>query len=213
MLFFNTTYCISVQKTSLSVAAVLLYTSPVFVMIFSRIAFKEQITKKKMIAIFLSVVGCAAVSGIFEISNTTISFSGVGFGICAAVGYALYSIFASKLLKKYNSLTILFYTFCVAGIGGLAIGNPVQILANIAADYTSILAILICSILFNVLPYLFYTKALVDMEASRASIIASIEPVVATLFGVFLFQEAISITNILGIVSVLCAIGILNAKK
>ena len=62
------------------------------------------------------------------------------------------------------------------------------------------------------LPYLFYTKGLEGMETGRASILASLEPVVAALVGVFIFNESISLTSLCGIVLVLGAIVVLNVK-
>ena len=51
------------------------------------------------------------------------------------------------------------------------------------------------------------------MESSKASILASVEPVVSALFGVFVFHEALSVWGVLGILMVLGAIVVLNVKK
>lgn len=213
MLFFNTCYCITVQLTSLSVAAVLLYTSPVFVMLLSIPVFKEKLTKYKLAASILSVIGCALVSGIFSTSMGQISKKGIVFGICAAVGYAFYSIFARILLKKYHSLTIIFYTFLIAGTGGIFIGNAPGILDIYVENPIAIVAVIGTALTCSVLPYILYTKALAQIEASRASVIASVEPVVATVIGIFAFAEKITLSGILGIICVLVAIGILNTKQ
>ncbi|MGB4657889.1 MAG: DMT family transporter, partial [Mobilitalea sp.] len=213
VLFFNTCYCITVQMTSLSIAAVLLYTSPVFVMLLSIPIFKEKITKYKLMAIILSVIGCALVSGIFSSDIAQISQKGLIFGICAAVGYAFYSIFARILLTKYHSFTIIFYTFLIAGVGGTFLGNVPGIVNICVETPIAIVAIIGSALTCSVLPYILYTKALVHMEASRASVIASVEPVVATVIGIFVFAEKITIAAVLGIICVLAAIGILNAKQ
>jgi len=210
MLFFNTCYCMAIQVTSLSVAAVLLYTSPIFVMLISIPVFREKITKRKLLAIVLSVSGCALVSGVFSSNLARIPQKGIAFGICAAVGYALYSIFARILLKKYHSLTILFYTFLIAGIGGALIGDFMGICNIIRKTPTAMIAVILSALICSVFPYIFYTKALLHIEASRASVIASVEPVVATIIGTLVFAEKITISSVTGIICVLAAIGILN---
>lgn len=213
MLFFNICYSITVQQTSLSIAAVLLYTSPVFVMLLSIPIFREKITKYKLIAILLSVAGCALVSGIFSSDIGQITKKGLGFGVCAAIGYAFYSIFARILLKKYHSLTIISYTFLIASVGGIFIGNVPGIVEICVKTPIAIGAIIGSALICSVLPYILYTKALIDMEASRASVIASVEPVVATIIGVFVFSEKITVSAVFGIICVLSAIGILNVKQ
>ena len=57
IVFFNLCYFTTIELTSLSVAAVLLYTAPAFVIVLSAILFKEQITKRKVIALILTFVG------------------------------------------------------------------------------------------------------------------------------------------------------------
>ncbi|RKD30393.1 DMT family transporter [Lacrimispora algidixylanolytica] len=213
MLFFNTCYCITVQLTSLSIAAVLLYTSPVFVMLLSIPVFKEKITRYKLSAILLSVIGCALVSGIFSSDIGQITEKGLWFGVCAAIGYAFYSIFARILLKKYHSLTIISYTFLIASVGGAFIGDVPGIVEICVKAPIAFVTIIVSALIFNVIPYILYTKALINMEASRASVIASVEPVVATIIGVLIFSERITVSTVLGIVCVLTAIGILNGKQ
>ncbi len=212
MLFFNTCYCITVSLTSLSVAAVLLYTSPIFVTLLSIPVFKEKLTVKKGVAMLLSVAGCALVSGVLNSRTEGIPAKGLLFGICAAMGYALYGIFAKILVRKYHPLTILVYTFLLAGIGGIFVGDVKGIAAVITGQPVSILAIVVIAIMCSVIPYILYTKALKYIEASKVSIIASIEPVVATILGVALFGENVTLTGIMGIACVLFAIGILNLE-
>lgn len=210
MLFYNTCYCQTISMTSLSIAAVLLYTSPIFVMLMSMVIFKEKLTLKKIVAMICSVIGCALVSGVLTNTAKGIPFAGVMFGIGAAFGYALYGIFAKILIKKYHSLTILFYTFLLAGIGGAFIGNSGGIIQIIMKEPISFLAILEAALVCGVTPYILYTTALKYLEASKVSIIASIEPVIATILGIVIFSEAITVTSIIGIICVLFAIVLLN---
>lgn len=212
MLFFNTSYSAAVSLTSLSIAAVLLYTSPIFVTLLSIPIFKEKLTAKKVVAMLFSVLGCALVSGILTTSTANLSSKGLILGICAAIGYAFYGIQAKFLLKKYHPLTILFYTFLLAGIGGAFVGDVKGITEIIQKDYKALVFVALTAFFCSVLPYILYTNALKYLEASKVSVIASVEPVIATMFGVILYGEYVKLSGIIGIVCVLFAIGLLNKE-
>ena len=112
--FFNFCYFRTITLTSLSVAAVLLYTAPAFVMVMSFFLFKESMTKKKVIALIVAFIGCILVSGVIT-GGGDLNARGILVGLGAGFGYALYSIFGRYALQRgYNSLTITFYTFLFA---------------------------------------------------------------------------------------------------
>lgn len=59
-------------------------------------------------------------------------------------------------------------------------------------------------------PYMLYTYGLTGLENGRASILASVEPVVASLIGVFIYHEKMTIPAAAGVILVLLAILLLN---
>lgn len=62
------------------------------------------------------------------------------------------------------------------------------------------------------MPYLLYTYGLSGMETGRASIMASVEPVVATIVGAAVFRERMSALSYAGVVLVLSAVVLLNVR-
>ena len=64
IVFFSYCYFRNVEESSATVAAILMYTSPIFVTLLSAIFFKEKLTKTKLLALLLAIIGCALVSGI-----------------------------------------------------------------------------------------------------------------------------------------------------
>lgn len=210
--FFNFCYFKTMTLTSLSVAAVLLYTAPVFVMIMSFFLFKEKMTKAKVLALFIAFIGCALVSGIGSEAGE-LSAGGVLVGLGAGFGYALYSIFGRyALMRGYSSVTITVYTFLFAAVSTVFLVDVPSII-NTAGTYPEISLYGVFMILFVTLfPYLCYTKGLAGMENGTASVIASIEPVVATALGVIIYKEEMSLESILGMILVLVSIVILNSN-
>ena len=87
--FFSWAYMKAVNLTSLGVAAVLLYTAPTFVMLFSILLFGEKMTKTKGMVLLMTFVGCIFATGLLEGGAAVITWQGIGIGIAAGIGYAL----------------------------------------------------------------------------------------------------------------------------
>lgn len=212
VVFFNFCYFISIMETSMSVAAVLLYTAPAFVMLMSRPLFKEKITSSKVISLVLAIIGCVFVSGLIE-GGSNINVPGVLAGIGAGLGYALYSIFSRFAINKgYSTLTITFYTFFFSGIGSLPLTNPVKAISLSFSSLSTAVFSVLFVLISTVFPYLLYTLGLKGTENGRASIIASIEPVSATLLGLIVFGEVPSVYGFIGMLLVLTGIVVSNLK-
>ena len=211
LVFFNYCYFNAIQQTSLAVAALLLYTAPVFVMLMSLLCFGEAFTRTKALALLLTFSGCACVTGVFG-SSLTLTLSGLLYGLGSGFGYALYSIFGKYAVRKYSSLTITAYTFYLALAASWPLADfDYQRLA--AIDMPSIVSALGLGLLCAVLPYLLYTKGLEQIEAGQASILATIEPFVAAAVGVIFFAEALTPVKIIGMGLIFAAIAVLNIRR
>lgn len=206
IVFFNYCYFKAITMTSLSAAAVLLYTAPAMVMIMSRFLFHEKFTGIKVLALVLTFLGCVLVTGIAG-NGDVLSPVGILVGLGAGFGYALYSIFGKFAIEKgYDSFTISFYTFLAASTGVLPM-TDIKLLKDVVfKDVSMILFALVFGLASTVVPYLTYTVGLKYMENSKASIIASVEPVVATLLGIVVFRESMTAGGMLGVVLVLFSI-------
>ena len=198
----------SCQKIcSLAVASILLYTAPSFVVILSAILWKEPVTKKKLAALLLTLVGCAAVCGLFA-GGLSVTVGGVLLGLGAGFFYALYSVFGRYALAHYDSMTVTVWTFLFAGPASLVLLRPAELMA--LAQPSMALTAVALVVFSTVLPYLFYTKGLSQVEAGKASIMASLEPVVAALTGVIVFGEPMSSMTAAGMACVLAGVYILR---
>lgn len=208
--FFNYCYFKTITLTSLSVAAVLLYTAPAFVMLMSAVLFKEKLSVQKLTALVLAFLGCAFVSGIIGGAGT-LTFSGIMCGLGAGFGYALYSIFGRYALERgYGSVTISFYTFLFAAVSTFFFVDAEKIFTVVTGSWQLGLKTALLVLLVTLLPYLSYTKGLNGMENGTASVLASVEPVVATLVGVLIYKESMSVQNVVGICLVLGSIVLIN---
>ena len=186
---------------SLAVAGVLLYLAPSFVVLMSAALWRAPITKRKLAALALALLGCAFVSGIAG-GGLTVSLGGILLGVAAGFCYATYTIFAHYGLQHYDSYTMTYWTFMFAGIGSLFFLKLAE-LPLVFASSRGVLGMLGLVVVSTVLPYIFYTKGLEGVESGKASIIANVEPVVGALLGVLVFRETLDAWTVLGIVCVL----------
>ncbi|WBW97228.1 DMT family transporter [Oceanirhabdus sp. W0125-5] len=212
IVFFNWCYFTAMNLIPLSVASILLYTAPAFVTILSAIVFKERITKRKVLSLLLTFIGCIFVTGYFPNTGGKITLLGLLVGIGSGFGYALYSIFGKAAMKKYDSITITVYSFIVASISLIPLinlKNMVSLFDNVQA-YGYAIAL---GLFPTVLAFISYTKGLENIESSKASIIATIEPVVASIIGMVVFKQVLSFYQILGILIVIMAIFIVSEKN
>ena len=213
ILFFTVCYFSAITMMSLSTAAILLYTSPIWIMLMSILFFHEKIDRRKLIALALAFAGCVLVSGI---SGGGVTPTGLLVGLGSGIGYGLYSILGKIALCKYSPYTVTTYTFVFAAIGSWFICRPADMINKFSDAADPGFLILFCcltAVITAVIPFLAYTLGLEKVEASKAGIIATIEPMVATLIGIVVFSEPLTLMSGMGIVLILSAVVLLNLKR
>lgn len=209
IVLFNVLYFYTIENTTLSIAAILLYTSPFFVMILAFFFFKEKITKKMTLALIIAIVGCFLTTGIIG-SSISLNPEFIFTGILSGFFYSLYSIFSTVILKKYSPFTLIFYTFLFASLGLAPLANLPVYISNI--NLISSVFIFLIGTITTMIPFFLYTLGLKYMEAGKASILSFIEPLTATVLGIAIFHEQLTIQNITGIILIFIAMIILNLK-
>lgn len=202
---FNWCYFTVMNEASLSIAVVLLYTSPVFVALISRFVFKEKITMNKLAAILLTIAGCALVAGLLPGGAGGMSLSILMIGLLSGLCCGLYSILGKFVTPKYHSITITAYTMLTGGVvmipfSGLlaneeAIQEPMMWMYGLGGILLSTIA-----------AYILFTIGLKYIESGKAAILSTVEPMVAIVIGVFAFGDRLSSWQGLGIVLIFSAV-------
>ncbi len=205
-------YFYSISMTSLSVAAVLMYTSPIIVVVLSIFVFRQHLTVLRTICCIASFVGAALVSGILSgVGN--VSIPGILFGCAAGFSYALYSVFSSlALLRGSKPLSITVYAFCFAFLAVLPFSNLPALFSKIAEQPKILVYALLQAVLTCLAPYVLYTIGLKYTDAANASIMSTIELVVATLVGLIYFGQGVDLPAVCGIALVISSVVLLNVK-
>ena len=150
MVFFTLCYFKCQELCSLAVSAILLYTAPAMVVLMSAAVFRERITRKKLLALALALLGCSFVTGVWS-GDASVTAVGVLFGLGAGFLYALYSIFAPFGLRHYAPFTVVYWTFVFGGLGSLFLLDAGE-MRTVFADGRMILVALGLIVISTVLP-------------------------------------------------------------
>ena len=179
----------------------------------SLLFFHEKLTAQKIIALILAFGGCVLVSGI---SGGGLTLMGLLIGLGSGIGYGLYSILGTVALRRYTPYTVTTWTFIIVAIGSILISHPADLMAKIsvAPSIPGLLGFsLLTALVTAVIPFLAYTLGLRSVEASKAGILATVEPMVATLIGIFVLSEPLTLMSGIGVLLILAAVVILNVSN
>ena len=116
-------------------------------------------------------------------------------------------------LRRYETLTVTFYTFLLGAVFSLIAANPARIVTACMESPGCSAWCLEIGIACTVAPYLLYTKGLARLEAGKAAILACVEPVVGALIGFCLFHDSMPAAKLLGMGMILLAVILLNLKQ
>jgi DME family drug/metabolite transporter len=202
---FYVVYITAIDLAGVSVAAVLLYTAPAWVAMISAIFLGEPLTKRKTLAVALAMIGCALVARVYDLRGLQLNGLGILAGLGAGLGYALYSVFNKAGLRRHDGWTVLNY--------GLLFGSvfltPLQSLQLVLAAVQQPGAViwLIALALGPTLGAgLAFNAGLRYVQVSSASVVATLEPVIASLLAFAVLGERLDSGQLLGGALILVAV-------
>ena len=189
---FYTLYFYTVTISSVSFAVLLLYTAPVYSIILGRLLFGERLTPEKLVALFMVTLGVVLVNG----PGGGFSTKALVFGLLTGFTYALYGVLAKFAVRREEPEKALFYTL----LFGLLFLLP---FSSFSVPSEAIPYLFALALFPTFLGYILYNHALKEVEVSRASIVATIEPVVAIVLAFLLFGETLEPLQVLGAVFII----------
>ena len=199
---FSTLYFTSIQGLSVSLAAMILFTFPIFVSLGSWIFLKHTLTKKQILSLIISTLGLVLlVWGPLFIK----SLSSILFAFSAAITYSIYVIVSGQVQKNVHPISSSLYVILAAGLGLFVFHQPnlYKLMSLTSEQYFYILGL---SIVCTILPISLFLFGLQKMKSSIASIIVTIEPVVAAVAAFFILNEKLEPHQYLGMIFVIIAL-------
>ncbi len=205
-------YYMSMQASSIATGVVLMYTAPVYVMLFSVLFFSERLSRLKLFSVVCMLIGCCLVAGV--VGGMEINAEGVLFGVLSGLSYAAYNIITKlEMRKKYSPVSATLYNFLVVSIIGLCLSEPASLVVHIGIKPEITLPLVVAmGVATCFMPYILYTIAMKTLPAGTASALAVVEPMSATVFGLMI-GEALTVFSGVGIVLILLAVCLLGREE
>ncbi|MEL7613282.1 DMT family transporter [Vreelandella titanicae] len=206
-----TFYFLSIEYGNVAVAATLMYCAPVFVYLVSFALKLERPTAAKWLAIALVMVGVVLLTKLYAIGASDLSLMGVGTGLLAGLSYALF-IFGFKYAAPHGSPSaVLTIAFTVLAIALLLPADIPQVISVINAPELPLFVVL--GILGAGLSFLLYVVGIKHAAPALASMVAMVEPITATLFGVAVLNESLGVIQMVGMGIILLTVTALSVSS
>ncbi len=191
------------------IAATLLFTNPLFVMLFMFLFYKEKVEAYKIILSLITCLGIASMSGFFS-SQMHFTLEGFAYIMLASLAYATYIISISQA-KKHNigSDVLSFYLFFISSVALLvyAIYKESFMLPRSGEEILSLMALALCTAFLS---NLLLIMAIAKIGSTLSSILGTLEPVIAVSIGIALFSEPASYGVLGGIALTIVSVSLIT---
>lgn len=203
---FSTLYFESIKGVSVALAAMLLFTFPLFVSLGAHFVLKERMQLRQWFSLALALAGLMILLwGDVNIQ----SYNAVWMGLGAAVTYSIYVLVSGRVQRNVHPISSSLYVMVGAALGLFAFHQPaLSRLPELTSTQLSLL--LGIAIFSSILPMSLFLAGLQKMKSSEASILVTIEPVVAAIAAHVILHEYLSAQQVVGAVLVVSAL-VLNS--
>jgi drug/metabolite transporter, DME family len=195
---FYAALAMAIDLGGVSLAWILLYTAPGWVAVGAVALLGEHIDRVRGALVIATMAGVALVA-IGGGEGIRVSAASLTWGLLSGLSYASWYIGGKRFLPRYHPVTISAWTLLVGAVVLLPVAGVRELTPR------AWLLLLGLSVLSTYLPALLYYSGLRSVDASRAAIVATIEPVAALLIGATVGRERLGILAVLGTVIVLGA--------
>jgi len=206
------TYYFTISKIHVGPAVLIQYLAPIWIALYAFLFQKEPLTKGKSIALLLAVLGCYFMVGGYRMDLLRLNRIGIVSGLISSLFFSFYALYGEKGLKKYDPWTLILYGFGFGAVFYWILISPMKV---ITAGYSLKIwiAFLYIAIFSTLIPFGLYFKGIERVRATRASITATWEPVVAGITAYFVLGEILFPLQVLGGIGVIAAIVLLQMAK
>jgi len=209
---FYVVYIYAIDLVGMGVAAVLMYTAPAWVTLFGALFLGEHLDWLKGGALLLSCAGCALVSRAYDLVGVRLNLLGILAGLGAGLTYGLYTLFSKVAQRRYTAWTTLAYALGIGALFMLPLQSPAALIRALTTP-----ALLFWLLVLGLVPTLggglAFNAGLRWVPASNASIVATLEPAIATLLGWAFLGEHLEAPQLLGAGLILAAVIILQREN
>ncbi len=202
----------AIEFVPVAVATVLLYTYPFMVVLLASALLGERFTLLKGAALALSFAGCILVVNVFRAGGEPVDWRGILFGLANAAGVAVFTLMSKKAEKRYGPWTVMTYSLGFGTAALFIVLRPTDILV-LRLPISGVLWLVALSAFSTVAGYVLFLFGLRYLQASKASVVATFEVVVAAVLAYFMFEQKMHPLQILGAALVVLAVIVIQKRE
>ena len=206
------TYYYTISKIHVGPAVLIQYLSPVWIALYAFLFQKEPLPKTRVAALLLALLGCYFTVGGYRLDLLRLNRIGIVSGLISSLFFSFYALYGEKGLKKYDPWTLILYGFGFGAVFYWTLISPMKVITG-GYSFKIWMAFLYIAIFSTLIPFGFYFKGIERVRATRASITATWEPVVAGVTAYFALGEVLSPLQVVGGFGVIAAIVLLQTAK
>ena len=216
MLGTQYTYFSAIQFSNAAIATVLTYFGPTLVLIYMCLREKRKPLKYEIVSICLSSFGVFLLATHGDITSLQISFKALVWGILSALSVVFYTVQPESLLKKYGASIVVAWGMMIGGIFITFVTKPWNI--SVTFDFVTFLVLMLIIVFGTIIAFILYLTGVNIIGPTKASIIACIEPVAATICAILFLGVSFGFLDLIGFICIISTIFIVayfdkKAKK
>ena len=221
--FVQLFYFLAIHRLQIGVSLLIQYLGPLIVAVIAHFVFKEHVRRRLWVAIALALVGLTLVVNLW--SGVSLDGLGVLFSLLSACTFAGYMLFAERGLRRRDPISLLCYGFLFASLFWSIAqpwwsfpfdvpGKSVSLLGHLSDTHLPVWALLAWMIVLGtIVPFMLIVGSMRHISATRAGIVAMVEPVVASVVAYAWLNETLSTTQLIGGMVVLLAIILAQSSR
>ncbi|NLI80488.1 MAG: EamA family transporter [Deltaproteobacteria bacterium] len=206
------TYFYTISKIHVAIAILLEYLAPTFIALHAVLIAKERLTPWMVAAVAASTIGCYLAVGAYNLDLLSMNLEGILSGIASAIAFAWYAIQGEKGMRRYHPWTVLFHAILCAAVFWNIAFPPLRAFLR---PYTPIQWgwILYIALLGTAVPFGLYLQGINLIRSTRASVTATLEPIIAGLVAYLFLGETLQPLQALGGGLVLASVAVLQGRR
>ena len=195
-------------------ASIIMVNTPILVLIFSAILLKEKISRRKVLGVFIGLMGAVALISIKDSSNTNeATLYGDVFIFLNAASYALYLVLVKPLMKKYSPFTVMKWVFTFGAIYVIPFGLSQVTGANFEMPLDIVLRVGFVIVFTTFLTYLFTMYALDKVMPTTVSAYVYLQPVLTTAIALIFGYSQPNVLHFICAMAIFTGVYLVSFKK
>jgi drug/metabolite transporter (DMT)-like permease len=216
-------YFLAIHRLQIGVSLLIQYLGPLLVAVFAHFVLKERVRRRLWVALGLALGGLTLVVDLWR--GVSLDGLGVLFSLCSAVTFAGYLLFAERAVGRRDPISLLCYGFLFASIFWAIVqpwwtfpfhvpASTVSLLGNLSHLHLPVWALLaLMIVLGTIVPFFLIVGSMRHITATRAGILAMVEPVIASVVAYGWLDETLGGAQLVGGAIVLVAIALAQSAR